>query len=314
MVLIHGNFASSLWWQPLFESGVGRHLLAVDLPGCGRSGALPASNDLEEIAHRVIAAVDPRLDGARFHLVAHSLGAAVAIHLLDLRPERVIDLALFGPAPLDGTAEMAEGDGEMAEVLRRFDPKDPKSRRFLRAGLDGARWIGAHRRQLASSLRRQIPSRAVDGGFFQQLVSVASQQSTDTTLTYFEALAEVAHEDRVAQLRHPVSVVWGEQDTLVPRAAARRMAEVFPNGELSVWPDIGHAPMVEAPERTARHLESFWGQTEAETAETRQFKLVPIPSPAPRGPFGPAKTFLGRMWRAILGWFSRPRPPRAPAP
>ena len=60
--------------------------------------------------------------------------------------------------------------------------------------------------------------------------------------------------DRLATLGVPVLHLHGERDVLVPLAAARRMAEGRADWRLEVARDIGHAPMLEAPEWTALRI------------------------------------------------------------
>lgn len=303
VLLIHGNFASSVWWTPLLESaGQDHRLLAPDLPGCGSSPppSSPSGYALDRVARALLALCDER-SVERFHLVGHSLGAAVAIHLVDQAPDRVIDLALFGPAPLDGLAGMRTGNGEMGELLRQLDPSDPAKLRLLRFALDSARLIGTHKYRLEAALKAQMPAARLDGIFFRELREIAARQSTATILGYLQALGEVDHRDRARRIRVPVSIVWGALDTLVPRAAVETMAQSFPFGELSIWPSVGHAPMLEAPERTLSHLLDLWARSAAELAETGPVRL-----PASVGKRGLARPLLhlarlAKAARAALG-------------
>jgi pimeloyl-ACP methyl ester carboxylesterase len=49
----------------------------------------------------------------------------------------------------------------------------------------------------------------------------------------------------------PVLLIHGDKDRLVPVAAARRTASLFPHWRCEIAHDIGHVPMLEAPQWTA---------------------------------------------------------------
>lgn len=51
----------------------------------------------------------------------------------------------------------------------------------------------------------------------------------------------------LAQVTIPTLVVWGQYDELVPIADGEGYAAAIPGAKLVVIPDVGHAPMIEAP-------------------------------------------------------------------
>ncbi len=111
VLLIHGNCSSGGYWEPfvrrLLPTGSWR-VVAPDLRGYGGSDPAPvdASRGLRDFADDVAALLDARLPngeplfldhGARPIVVAHSMGAGVAMHLAIDRPERVAGLLLESP-------------------------------------------------------------------------------------------------------------------------------------------------------------------------------------------------------------------------
>lgn len=287
---------------------VSGRLVAPDLPGCGRSPKPTRSESyrIDAVARQLRQVVEAA-GLERFHLVGHSLGAAVAIQLLEDLGEQVLDLCLFGPAPLDGVKGMQEGGGAMAELLRSFPPNDRAKMGLLRLGLESGRLLGTHRLRLEEAIRAQMAPHVAKThpDLVRGFSEIAAQQSTDAILGYLHALFEVDHVRRAADMRLPVSVVWGELDAIVPRTAVERLATTFPNAELSVWAEVGHAPMVEVPRKTAQHLERFWRRTEGEAAPTI---LVTMPMTAVQlGPWDRLKLMCTRAWRRFGRWVRRAR-------
>ena len=49
----------------------------------------------------------------------------------------------------------------------------------------------------------------------------------------------------------PTLIIWGARDSLLPRGDQEAMATEIPGARFVVYPDVGHLPVVEAPERVA---------------------------------------------------------------
>ncbi len=63
--------------------------------------------------------------------------------------------------------------------------------------------------------------------------------------------------ERIAELRVPTMILWGEEDQVVPFAVAEAYAERIPQSELVLLPEAGHSPQMEAPERVAVAIQAF---------------------------------------------------------
>ena len=63
--------------------------------------------------------------------------------------------------------------------------------------------------------------------------------------------------DRLPALTTPTLVVWGDRDYLLPVQQAHAAVKSLPHGQLSVFPDCGHLPHVEHPDRFATVLGSW---------------------------------------------------------
>ncbi|MFE4016222.1 alpha/beta fold hydrolase [Streptomyces sp. NPDC059101] len=94
LVLVHGTGATREQWLPLTEAVADRFtVVAPDYSGSGGTTDHGGPLTLADLADEVLAAADHAgLD--RFHLVGHSLGAAIATHLAAHHPERVRSLVL----------------------------------------------------------------------------------------------------------------------------------------------------------------------------------------------------------------------------
>jgi len=62
------------------------------------------------------------------------------------------------------------------------------------------------------------------------------------------------NDDLIGKMRKPMLLTYGERDAVVLPAMGRHLATVAPHARLSLYPDVGHAPFWEAPERFNREL------------------------------------------------------------
>jgi 4,5:9,10-diseco-3-hydroxy-5,9,17-trioxoandrosta-1(10),2-diene-4-oate hydrolase len=83
---------------------------------------------------------------------------------------------------------------------------------------------------------------------------------------------------RLPALTTPTLVVWGDRDYLLPVQQAHAAVKSLPDGQLSVFPDCGHLPHVEYPDRFATELGSW---LDIPRDRPRSNPIAPSPSPAP---------------------------------
>jgi pimeloyl-ACP methyl ester carboxylesterase len=60
--------------------------------------------------------------------------------------------------------------------------------------------------------------------------------------------------DALVSFPGPLSAVWGEQDPIAVTAMTRKLKELRPSTEVVSWPDVGHWPSIEVPERLAEAI------------------------------------------------------------
>ena len=63
--------------------------------------------------------------------------------------------------------------------------------------------------------------------------------------------------ERLQQIKRPVLLVWGKQDTITPAFVGEKFKELLPDARLHILDKCGHAPMMEHPEEFNRLLNDF---------------------------------------------------------
>lgn len=65
------------------------------------------------------------------------------------------------------------------------------------------------------------------------------------------------NDEVIEKMRKPILLSYGEQDVIALPAMPKHMTELAKNATLSMYPNVGHAPFWEAPERFNRELRDF---------------------------------------------------------
>jgi non-heme chloroperoxidase len=64
----------------------------------------------------------------------------------------------------------------------------------------------------------------------------------------------------LGQITAPTLLLWGDRDALFPREQQERLVAAIPDARLLVYPETGHCPNWERPERVVDDLDSFLRQ------------------------------------------------------
>ena len=69
--------------------------------------------------------------------------------------------------------------------------------------------------------------------------------------------------DELQQIKMPVCLIWGLNDTITPPMVAEEFHKLLPNSELHWIDKCGHAPMMEVPKEFNAILSSFLAKCKA---------------------------------------------------
>ena len=242
VLLIHGFGSSLHTWEAWTSQLEGRfRVVSLDLPGFGLTGPDPTGDYSDERSLAVLAALMDKLGIRQGAVVGSSMGGRIAWRFAAAEPARVTKLVLMAP---DGFASLGREYGRAPErlpwLMRLLPYTAPKP--LLRRTMQNAYAVPGvltdavvdryHAMLLAPGVRRAILDRVLQ-----------------TRL--------VPPEPILATIHAPVLLLWGEQDGAVPVSHAADYERALPNERTMILPGIGHVPMEEAPEASARALRAF---------------------------------------------------------
>jgi len=241
-------FAYEAIWSRLAES---THLIAVDLPGFGRSerkDTLMTPRAMGEFMVRVADAF--RLDTP--HVVAPDIGTSASLFAAASHPERFLSLVVgTGGAAVP----IALGDPLREWVFAR--DLEPYRRIGGRAIVE--RTLGTLERYTVTDAAREDYLASFEGDRFAE--SIRYVQSYPTEL---EALRVV-----LPRVETPVQIISGRRDAVVPFVNAEYLHERLPHSELHAI-DAGHFIWEDAADDYATLVKAWWagGFVRGRTAST----------------------------------------------
>jgi len=247
IVLLHGNFASANWWQrTLALAPAGIRFIAPSMRGCGGSRAARPMSRVKDLADDVISFLDA-LGLSKCTIVGHSLGGATAMELAVLRPDLVSRLELIAPAPGDRLESIKGRSTKLGQAMRLFNPDLPGSRLALVGLLHLGHVFGTVRAELRRGLANMMPTAEISAAEFEALIDDALQMDPAVVARLYNALHRWDARELAQHVRVPTRILAGELDALVPEHTLELLAAQL-KVDLEVWPDVGHAPMIEKPD------------------------------------------------------------------
>jgi pimeloyl-ACP methyl ester carboxylesterase len=244
LVLVHGTSASLHTWEGWVRDLQRDHrVISMDLPGFGLTGPFPDGDYAIEAYVRFIGSLLDALSVRTCVLAGNSLGGEIAWEVAHALPDRVSALVLVDAAGYPRQAlsvplgfRIASTPG-MRRLVERVLPKSLVARSVRNVYGDPSKVNGA----------------LVDR-YFDLLLRAGNREALGRRL----ALAGTgAHSARITGIRQPTLILWGSLDRLVPPANAERFHHDIAGSKLVMFPELGHVPQEEDPERTVAELRKF---------------------------------------------------------
>jgi pimeloyl-ACP methyl ester carboxylesterase len=243
VLLVHGLAGSTAWWDsvvPMLAHNF--RLIRVDLRGHGKSPSPRRGYDTATQARGVAAALDS-LGISRFSVVGHSTGGYVATALAEQRRDAVVALTVIdtGPSP---EAIIPQGLLSRLALL-------PIPGRLL--------WRLQSEATIRKLLRAGAFFREVDipHDVIESIQGMTHRAFAGTARGSLEYIRQRSVPDRLAALGLPVQVIFGAEDRRYQASLATDEYRVIPDVRIELLEGVGHTPMLEDPQTTARLLSDF---------------------------------------------------------
>jgi pimeloyl-ACP methyl ester carboxylesterase len=247
VVLIHGFGTCSFLWRNVAPAlAVTQHTAyAVDLLGYGESDrpfdadfGLAAQADYLE---RALTA----LRVARAAVVGVDIGAAIALHLAAMRPERVARLVLINPVAMD---DLPPGD------IRAMQRNTARFALRVSRGLFGASPLLVPILTSSVAEPERMPAALVG----RYLAPFVGQEGVTHLLAIARAVRNFDLEDLdLSQVRAHTLIVRGEKDGWVGADVSQKLAAEIPECRIVNFPEAARLVPEESPDELADLIASF---------------------------------------------------------
>jgi pimeloyl-ACP methyl ester carboxylesterase len=242
VIFLHGAGQDHTNWQlpARWFAWHGHAVLAVDLPGHGRSDGPPLASVAQAAAWvgRLMTAAG--VESAA--LIGHSFGAAIALETAATLGPRIVRLALLGTAAAmpvnDRLLAAAQDDPELAHRLITT-------------------WALGSDAKLGGN---PVPGLWMTNG---SMALLARNKPGVLHTDFMACNAWKSGPDAARGTRCPALVIIGAHDAMTPPRAGRQLAELIGGARTVTIPDCGHMMMAEAPDAVLDALMQFFAPAEA---------------------------------------------------
>lgn len=236
VVFVHGAGGDQSVWkfQSRAISHAGWNVMAVDLPGHGRSDDLPELASVEDHAawlHEMIQATE--LGPAT--VVGHSMGSCITATFGATYGDAVAGVVLIGSA-----MQILVNDQLLHDCLNN-----------QRAAIDFLMGFGLDNRYKACS--SPVPGVSVPLG----MTAIMMRTAPEIFQRDFQICKVWDGAAYAKKLQAPTLVLSGETDRLTPAKMGRALADTLANSQLEILPNVGHMLPAEAPRQVMLSLRNF---------------------------------------------------------
>jgi pimeloyl-ACP methyl ester carboxylesterase len=240
LVLLHGTpFSSVVWRRIAPHLAEHRQVFYYDLLGYGRSEMRPNQDVSLAVQGRLFGALLSHWCLSKPDVVAHDFGGCTALRAHLLHGCEYRSLTLIDPVAL------APWGSPFVRHVRDHEAAFAGLPSYIHAAILPAYIGGAAFRPLpASTLQLYVDpwvGACGQAAFYRQIAQM-DQRYTDEI------------ESRYGEMRCPVRIIWGEQDSWIPVERGRELARRIAGSSLRVVPEAGHLVQEDAPEAVVAAL------------------------------------------------------------
>ena len=248
VVWVHGLTASFRFWEAAMYAEVRqrRSWYSVSLP-LHHPSTFRAEPDVDLLSEQLFAEllakpIEALIPEGKFHLVGYSLGGFACLNYAAKFGERVASIISIGGF-MTGRARGLEG------VLQFLS-----GGRIIRPAIFRASWWIMQRHVVFLKLatlfyarrRRALLNYPALNATLRLIFQDVRRHDIEGQRALFRYLLEMDLMDELEALTHPVLVIAGDKDPIIPFGHQQECAQQLVNGELAVLPGVGHVPFAEA--------------------------------------------------------------------
>ena len=248
IVFIHGTGSWSELWKPIMQDLAQKEIysIAVDISPFGFSYAdelSPKQFDRKHQAELIVAIIN-KLSLEEVSLVGHSFGGRSTITAAMLIPEKLKHLTLVNVA-LGFGADANTPPAPLPNFARHILEND-----FARNTITSLGTLPIFTKSLVEMFvaDKKSITPPVEEMYKRPLKLENKNRVISEWLKVFLLIDDnelLNQKELLSEIKIPVSIIWGDLDTVTPLWQAEEIKSFFPNASLRVHKQVGHIPMIE---------------------------------------------------------------------
>ena len=245
LVLIHGTSSSLHTWDSLVAIMLTQNkkrIIRFDLPAFGITGPNPENYYAGDYYVRFLDSFLNVMHIQKCALAGNSLGGSIAWRYTVAHPEKIDKLILIDASGYPLKNEKGSLGFKLATIpiinnlLLVVTPKF-----LIKKSLETVFYDN------------QLISDAIVTRYYEMLLREGNRAAT---LSLFKNRTSISAEP-IKTITRPTLILWGDQDQLISVDNAYLFQKDIQGSALTIYKNVGHTPMEEAPQRVAASLESF---------------------------------------------------------
>ncbi|MFN4970921.1 MAG: alpha/beta fold hydrolase [Bacteroidota bacterium] len=247
LILLHGMSSSlNTWDSVVFYLANHRRVISLDLPGFGLTGPSPENMYNFDYYNKFIDSFTRRLQLTKFTLVGNSMGGSIAWNYALFNPAVVDKLVLIDAVGYPKRGESGSLGFKIAStpvinnILLFATPKA-----LVRKSLET---IYFDQYRVTDAQVERFHDMAIREG-----------NRAAALLIFKGSFGTSQFKGEIKEIKTPTLVLWGEKDNLISVENAYQFNQDIKGSKLEVYPNVGHVPMEEVPERVAKSILDFIG-------------------------------------------------------
>lgn len=239
VVLLHGFLENlEVWFGNKFAQDLAEHyrVIAIDLPGHGKSECVGYVHRMEKLA-TVVKAVMDELGLRRYAMVGHSMGGYVTLAFAEKYPENLSGFCLFhSTSTPDSEAKKIERE----RAIRLVKKAPTKYTNALVANL----FAVANQKYFRAEIfwMKRMAAKTKPQGIIACLEGMKIRKSRENVLRYSEV---------------PVLMIAGTRDNVIPLEVSAKQQDLAADQRYIAVDKCGHMGFLEQKEITLKKLRAF---------------------------------------------------------
>jgi pimeloyl-ACP methyl ester carboxylesterase len=247
LILLHGFGADKDAWNRMAKHLTPRfYVITIDLPGFGNSFKDMHLNYDVQMQVRWLHEIVGRLNLSQFHLAGNSMGGYIAANYAAINPREISSLWLINTL---GVA--AAPDSEMfKDIAQKKRPTVLTNSKL-------------EYKQLISRVFHKAPY--MPNFLVDALTLNAINNFSTNKKIFYDIHHTVKHQVNFSSpvdlaltgFDRPTLITWGERDSILHPEGAHVLHKTIPTSTVQIIKNVGHVPMIEAPQITAKQFIDF---------------------------------------------------------